>query len=59
LERTQFGRYWDPSPGSSFVVGAAELLFYDASEADVELTHVAPASGRFRVVDGPRELRTQ
>ena len=53
-----FGRYWDPSPESSFVMGAAKLRFHDASEADVELTHVAPASGRFRVVEGPRELRT-
>jgi hypothetical protein len=58
-EAEWFGRYWNPSPDSSFVVGAAELRFHDASEADVELTHVAPASGRFRVVGGLRELRTR
>jgi hypothetical protein len=57
-EAEWFGRYWDPSPDSSFVVGAAELRFHDASEADVELTHVAPASGQFHVVGGLRELRT-
>jgi hypothetical protein len=56
-EAEWFGRYWDPSPDSGFVVGAAELRFHDASEAEVELTHVGPASGRFRVVEGPRELR--
>ena len=52
-----FGRYWDPNPPVALRIGPATLRFHDATDADVEVTCVAPNSGAFRVAGPLRELR--
>jgi hypothetical protein len=57
--RGWFGRYWDPTPPVELSLGRAAMRFHDATDADVELVRVGPASGAFRVVGPLRNLHAR